>query len=207
MNAGCIWRSISIQYVQIKPGVNSDLGNGSFWVEIRDAKHLITSRCTCRSTQVKIYAGFIASTYLWPQEMFTFLEVLALVESESSFGAYVCHMHRRPAGLHATSALVFKHQFWDLSSIIFNFHPSSFPTSCHWSWMARADGEQRSHEGGRSCALRDHGGSGLRMHDCVHVILQLGVAVLSILFPSVFPSHAPFHFNGLYTHFYAKSPL
>ena len=30
MNAECIWRSISIQYVQIEPGVNSDLGNGSF---------------------------------------------------------------------------------------------------------------------------------------------------------------------------------
>ena len=37
-NSDCIWRSISIQYVQIEPGVNSDLGNGSFWVEIRDAK-------------------------------------------------------------------------------------------------------------------------------------------------------------------------
>ena len=31
--------------------------------------------------------------------MFTFSEMLALVESESSFGAYVCH--RRPAGLHS----------------------------------------------------------------------------------------------------------
>ena len=31
--------------------------------------------------------------------MFTFLEMLALVWSESSFGAYVCH--RRPAGLHS----------------------------------------------------------------------------------------------------------
>ena len=30
MNCDCIWRSISIQYVQIEPGVNSDLGNGSF---------------------------------------------------------------------------------------------------------------------------------------------------------------------------------
>ena len=63
MKSDCIWRSISIQYVQVEPGVNSDLGNGSFRVEIRDAKHvdLITSRCTCRSTQVKIYTGLIAS--------------------------------------------------------------------------------------------------------------------------------------------------
>ena len=52
-----------------------------------------------RSTQVKI-----ASTDLWPQEMFTFLEMLALVESESSFGAYVCH--GRPGGSTPTSDLV-----------------------------------------------------------------------------------------------------
>ena len=64
MKTDCIWRSISIQYVQIEPGVNSDLGNGSFCVEMRDAKHvdLLTRRCTCRSTQVKIYTGLIAST-------------------------------------------------------------------------------------------------------------------------------------------------
>ena len=36
--------------------------------------------------------------------MFTFSEMLALVESESSFGAYVCH--RRPGGCLATSDLV-----------------------------------------------------------------------------------------------------
>ena len=58
---------------------------------------LLTS--TCRSTQVKI-----ASIDLWHQEMFTFSEMLALVESESSFGAYVCH--RRPGGSRATSDLV-----------------------------------------------------------------------------------------------------
>ena len=40
MKSDCIWRSISNQYVQIEPGVNSDLGNDSFWVEIRDAKHV-----------------------------------------------------------------------------------------------------------------------------------------------------------------------
>ena len=58
---------------------------------------LLTRRC--RSTQVKLYTGLIASIDLWPQEMFTFSEMLALVQSESSFGAYVCH--RRPAGLHS----------------------------------------------------------------------------------------------------------
>ena len=63
---------------------------------------LVTS--TCRSTQVKIYTGLIASTDLSPQEVFTFSEMLALVQSESSFGAYVCH--RRPAGLTVTSDLV-----------------------------------------------------------------------------------------------------
>ena len=40
MNADCIWRSISIQHVQIEAGLNSETGNDSFWVEIRDAKHV-----------------------------------------------------------------------------------------------------------------------------------------------------------------------
>ena len=62
--------------------------------------------CRCRSTQVKIYTSLIASTDLWPQEMFTILEMLALVESESCFGAYVCHYYRRPGGSTATSDLV-----------------------------------------------------------------------------------------------------
>ena len=60
---------------------------------------LLPSTMSCRSTQVKI-----ASTDLWPQEMFTFSEMLALVESESSFGAYVCQ--RRPGGCRAISDLV-----------------------------------------------------------------------------------------------------
>ena len=103
MNADCIWRSISIQHVQIEAGLNSDPGNDSFRDKIRDAKHVdrSTHYSTCRSTQVKI-----ASTDLWPREMFTFSEMLALVESESSFGAYVCHMHRRTGGSTATSDLV-----------------------------------------------------------------------------------------------------
>ena len=76
------------------------LGNDSFWdksVTLTMLIDLLTS--TCRSTQMKI-----ASTDLWPQGMFTFSEMLALVESESSFGAYVCH--RRPGGSLATSDLV-----------------------------------------------------------------------------------------------------
>ena len=40
MNADCIWRSISIQHVQIEAGLNSDPGNDSFWDKIRDAKHV-----------------------------------------------------------------------------------------------------------------------------------------------------------------------
>ena len=74
----------------------------SFWdksVTLSMFIDLLTS--TCRSTQVKI-----VSTDLWPQQMFTFSEMLALVESESSFGAYVCH--RRPGGSLATSDLVIK---------------------------------------------------------------------------------------------------
>ena len=69
---------------------------------------LLTS--TCRSTQVKI-----ASTDLWPQGMFTFSEMLALVKSESSFGAFVCH--RRPGGSLATSDLVIGN--WEFGLIRF----------------------------------------------------------------------------------------
>ena len=31
MNADCIWRSISIQHVQIEAGLNSDPEKDSFW--------------------------------------------------------------------------------------------------------------------------------------------------------------------------------
>ena len=41
--------------------------------------------------------------------MFTFSEMLALVESESSFGVYVCH--RRPGGSLPTSDLVTNRTF------------------------------------------------------------------------------------------------
>ena len=44
--------------------------------------------------------------------MFTFSEMLALVESESSFGAYVCH--RRPGGSLAISDLVENNNFMSL---------------------------------------------------------------------------------------------
>ena len=52
MNSDCIWQLISIQYVQLEPGVNSDIENGSFWVEIRDAKRADQCQSTYRSTQV-----------------------------------------------------------------------------------------------------------------------------------------------------------
>ena len=44
------WRLNSIQYVQIQPDVSSDLGNGSVWVDIRDAK--LFHRCSWRSTRI-----------------------------------------------------------------------------------------------------------------------------------------------------------
>ena len=67
---------------------------------------LLTSRC--RSTQVKLYTGLIASRsiVLWPQEMFTFSEMLALVQSGKQFRCLRFVFHRRPAGLQATSDLV-----------------------------------------------------------------------------------------------------
>ena len=87
----CIWQSIIIQYVQIEPGVNSDPENGSFWVEIRDANHV--DRCCWRSTRFRSHQ--LTSDL---GDVYFFLEMLAMVVSESSFGACVCH--RRPAGLH-----------------------------------------------------------------------------------------------------------
>ena len=99
MNSDCIWRWISIQFVQIE---RSELWPRKWillgWNLWRKACRSTWIWSTCRSMQVKIYTGLIASTDLLPQEMFTFSEMLALVVSESSFGAYVCH--RRPAGLH-----------------------------------------------------------------------------------------------------------
>ena len=85
MNADCIfWRSICIQHVQMEAGLNSDPGNDSFSDKIRDAKHVDRSThytsSTCRSTQVKS-----ASTDLWPQEMFTFSEMLALFRVGKQF--------------------------------------------------------------------------------------------------------------------------
>ena len=59
-----------------------------FWVEIHDAEHV--DRCSCKYTRVW--------SYQLTSEMFTFLDMLALVVSESNFGAYVCL--RRPARLH-----------------------------------------------------------------------------------------------------------
>ena len=48
---------------------------------------------------MKIYTRLIASTDLWPQEMFTFWKCLQMVVSETSVDACVCH--GRPAGLRA----------------------------------------------------------------------------------------------------------
>ena len=117
----CRWRAINFEFHLWSSGKNADCIFGdrsassmSKWrpawtltpemipfgtksVTLSMLIDLLTS--TCRSTQVKS-----ASTDLWPQEMFTFSEMLALVESESSFGAYVCH--RRPGGSMATSHLV-----------------------------------------------------------------------------------------------------
>ena len=102
------WRSICIQHVQIEAGLNSDPGNDSFWdkwlksVRLTMLIDLLTGRSTCRSTKVN------EDRINWPltsrDVYFTFSEMLALVESESSFGAYVCH--RRPGGSLATSDLV-----------------------------------------------------------------------------------------------------
>ena len=79
----CRWQAVNFEIHLCSSDVNSDLGQCFFWG-------------LCKPV--------IASTDLWPQEMFTFLEMLAMVVSESSFGAYVCH--RRPAGPHCHRRLL-----------------------------------------------------------------------------------------------------
>ena len=120
----CRWRAVSFEIHRWSSGKNADCIFGdwsassmskwrSAWtltkemipfgtksVTLRMLIDLLTSIMSCWSTQVKI-----ASTDLWPQEMFTFSEMFALVDSESSFGAYICH--RKPGGSTATSGLVF----------------------------------------------------------------------------------------------------
>ena len=68
----CIWRSIGIQYVQIEPGTLTSemVPFGSKSVTLSMKLDLLTS--TCKSTQVKIYTGLIASTDLCPPGVFTF---------------------------------------------------------------------------------------------------------------------------------------
>ena len=91
--AGCMLRAVCAACVEVCE-TSQDLQ--LFVSSAMKARRAVQA---ARSTQVKI-----ASTDLWPQGMFTFLEMLALVESESSFGAYVCH--RRPGGSIAISDLV-----------------------------------------------------------------------------------------------------
>ena len=75
-------------------GVNSDLRNGSSWVEIRDAKNV--DRFCWRSTQVWLHQ--MRSDLKKPY----FLECLRVVVSDSSFGDNFCF--RRLAGLQTLRA-------------------------------------------------------------------------------------------------------
>ena len=78
-------RAVNFEIHLCSSGVNSDLGECFFWG-------------LCKLV--------IASTDLWPQhlEMFTFLELLAMVVSESSFIAHVYHrgLHRHQRLLSGT---------------------------------------------------------------------------------------------------------
>ena len=68
--------------------------------------------------------------------MFTFSEMLALVESESSFGAYVCH--RRPGGSLATSDLVILNSAF-VSTFFFKFYFFLFPFTFQNKKLASED--------------------------------------------------------------------
>ena len=79
--------------------MNSDLGNGSFWVEIRDAKHV--DRCSLKDLHVHKFDRI--NWRLISRDVYSFFwKCLQMVVSESSFHSYVCH--RKPAGLHALRA-------------------------------------------------------------------------------------------------------
>ena len=73
-----------------RAGIISDFRNGSFWIEIRDTKLVPVDRCRCRSARSRAVRGLIASTDLWPQEMFTFLEMHAMVKRARSVRAWTC---------------------------------------------------------------------------------------------------------------------
>ena len=113
----CIWRSISIQYVQIEPGVNSDLGNGSFWVEIHDAKHV--DRCSWRSTRVWLHP-----TDLQPQVMSTFWEMLANGRVWKQFRC-LC-LSQQACGASYTWCLLFASNYWAFT-----------PSGKQNSWLCR----------------------------------------------------------------------
>ena len=63
--------------------MNSDLGNGFFWLKIRDAEHV--DWCTWKCTRVWSYQ--LTSDL---RDVYFFFNILAMVVSESSFSAYVC---------------------------------------------------------------------------------------------------------------------
>ena len=106
------WRQVTVQkacaYDVRKAPVHDLLLNFHSETVTRDSEWQTPHSKGCQEN----CCGLVPSTDLWPQEMVTFFEMLALVESESSFGAYVCQ--RRPAGLHATSDLVIT--FWFFST-------------------------------------------------------------------------------------------
>ena len=56
-------------------GINSDLGNSSIWIKISDAEHV--DRCVGVDQHAQWRFSLIASTDLWPHEMFTFLKMHA----------------------------------------------------------------------------------------------------------------------------------
>ena len=86
------WSSSSMS--KVSASVNSDIGNGSLWAKIGDAE--CVDQCSWKYTRVWSYqlTSDLSDVYF-----LVMLTWLAMVGSESSFGAYVCLIIRRPAGL------------------------------------------------------------------------------------------------------------
>ena len=121
--------------------MNSDLGNGSFWVKVRDAKHV--DRCSLRSTCTQVWLHQLTSDL---KRCLLIWKCLQMVVSESSFRSYVCH--RRHAGLHAlrascytglTKLFVRRGRCWKCPRL--KFEQEHCQTQ--WSEMAKTPGRRR----------------------------------------------------------------
>ena len=110
----CRWQAVNLEIIMCSSGVNWDciLAIDQHPVcpirarrELWPRKWVLLGwnpwrgacRYTSRSMSLKMYVSLIVSTDLWPKRYLLFLDMIAMVASESSFNDFICL--RRPAGL------------------------------------------------------------------------------------------------------------